>query len=156
MIHLQIPGMEELRLDNLMLDFNGTLAIDGTVLDGVQQRIDALSKHLNVVVVTGDSHGTAKEQLRNFECEVHVIGPDEQGQQKLTFLRSLGENITACIGNGMNDKYVVQAAALGVIVCLQEGASMASAIHADIVCRDILDALDLFLNPLRIVTTLRS
>ena len=156
MIQLTIPGRKELRLENLMLDFNGTLAIDGNVLGGVQQRIKALSDQLSVVVVTGDSHGTAKEQLRGFKCQVHVIGPDGQGQQKLTFLRSLGENVTACIGNGMNDRYVVQVAAVGVIACLQEGAATAATVNADIVCRDILDALDLFLHPLRIVTTLRK
>jgi len=156
MIELNIPGKGELQLDNLMLDFNGTLACDGEVLDGVKERIEALSEKYNVVVVTGDSHGTAKEQLKSFKCAVHVIGPEEQGQQKLKFLRSLGDSVTACIGNGMNDKYVLQAAALGVIVCLQEGAAAASVTNADIVCRDILDALDLFLNPLRIVTTLRT
>ena len=157
MIQLHISGRkEELRLEKLMLGFNGTLAIDGNILDGVEQRINALSEQLRVFVVTSDCHWAARQQLRNCSCEVHVVGQEGLGQEKLTFLRMLGEDVTACIGNGMGDRYVLQAAALGVTVCLQEGTATAAAINSDIVCRDILDALDLFLNPLRIVTTLRK
>jgi soluble P-type ATPase len=38
----------------------------------------------------------------------------------------------------------------------KEGASVKAILNADIVCNNILDALELLMNPLRIVSTLRN
>lgn len=73
----------------------------------------------------------------------------------MAYTAQLGRGNTVCIGNGRNDKLMLQAAALGIAVIGPEGASL-DAIHAaDIVVPDILAALDLLCNPLRLVATLR-
>jgi soluble P-type ATPase len=61
-----------------------------------------------------------------------------------------------CIGNGHNDRLMLQAAALGIAVLQTEGAAMAAVIAADILAPGIADALDLLLHPLRLAATLRS
>jgi soluble P-type ATPase len=46
-------------------------------------------------------------------------------------------------------------AALGIVVIQKEGATVKSLENADIVCNNIIDALELLKNPLRIIATLR-
>ena len=48
------------------------------------------------------------------------------------------------------------AAALGLAVIQREGAAAETLNAADVVCGDILSALELLTNPLRLVATLRS
>ena len=47
-------------------------------------------------------------------------------------------------------------ASLGIAVILAEGASTVSLKAADIVCSDIVSALELLMHPLRLTATLRS
>ena len=35
MIEIDIPGYKTLHLEHLVLDYNGTLAVDGVLIDGV-------------------------------------------------------------------------------------------------------------------------
>ena len=59
MIRLDIPGWGILRLEHLVLDLNGTIALDGEVLAGVPERLPALSESLNIHLVTADTQGRA-------------------------------------------------------------------------------------------------
>jgi soluble P-type ATPase len=51
---------------------------------------------------------------------------------------------------------MVKEAALGIAVIEKEGAAVETLLAADIVCGNILDALELLLNPKRLIATLRS
>ena len=44
MLEVVIPGAETLRLDFLVADFNGTLALDGALLPGVMEALCSLSE----------------------------------------------------------------------------------------------------------------
>ena len=59
MLIVDIPGHDRLELDHLVLDMNGTVALDGTLLDGVSERLDLLRAVLSPVVLTADTHGGA-------------------------------------------------------------------------------------------------
>jgi soluble P-type ATPase len=52
MMEINIPGLKALRLTHLVLDFNGTLACDGKVLEGVRERLEALARELEIHVLT--------------------------------------------------------------------------------------------------------
>jgi len=43
MLEIDIPGYRALRLVHLVLDYNGTLACDGALVDGVGDRLAALA-----------------------------------------------------------------------------------------------------------------
>jgi soluble P-type ATPase len=51
---------------------------------------------------------------------------------------------------------MLRTAALGMAVIQAEGAAAAALKEADVVVTDVRDALDLLLNPLRLVAALRS
>jgi soluble P-type ATPase len=156
MITVNIPGQGELRLAYMILDFNGTMAIDGQLIPGVAERLAALSEKLAIYVVTADTFGTAKASLAGVKCEIAILPATEpQDIAKRTFVQQLGANETVAIGNGRNDRLMLEIAALGIVVIQQEGAARDALLTADVVAPDIVSALDLPANPLRLTATLR-
>ncbi|TKB25626.1 ATPase P [Desulfopila sp. IMCC35006] len=156
MITVQIPGGENLQLSHLVLDYNGTLALDGDLIAGVAEKIRELAIHLQLHVITADTHGTVAEKLKGLPCTLHIIGPDTQDRQKQAYVQSLGAEKVAAIGNGRNDGLMLQTAALGIVLVQREGAGMAAILHADLMCTDIVAAFALLLKPDRLKATLRN
>ena len=54
MIELTIPGRGEIHLQHLVTDVNGTLALDGTLLEGVARRLSGLRDRLTLHLLTAD------------------------------------------------------------------------------------------------------
>jgi P-type E1-E2 ATPase len=156
MIEITVPGYGLLRLEHLVLDYNGTLACDGQLLDGVRQCLEGLAGELEIHVLTADTFGTAKAGLQRIGCELVILPPEDQDSRKLEYVRRLGAERTACIGNGRNDRLMLKEAALGIAVLGEEGTTLEALLAADVVCTSIATALDLLMNPLRLVATLRS
>jgi len=156
MIEVNIPGHATLRLNHLALDYNGTLACDGALIEGVRKRLTVLAERLAVHVVTADTFGKAAEALDGIPCRLTILPAGGQDLAKLRYVAHLGRRMTACVGNGRNDRLMLRAAALGIAVVGPECAAAGALAAADIVAPDILSALDLLLNPLRLVATLRS
>lgn len=155
MIEIAIPGRADLRLSHLVLDYNGTVAWDGELIRGVSERIIDLSKDLSVHVVTADTFGGVKERLEGLPLTVHVLPPGRQSEAKLEYVRGLGPDGCAAVGNGGNDRLMLEEAALGIAVVEGEGAAVETLLAADVAAPDILSALELLLNPLRLRATLR-
>jgi len=156
MIDVSIPGFGRLQLDYLVLDYNGTLAVDGELIPGVAQSLEALSKDVEIHVLTADTFGKVKQAMGGLPCRVSILPEGNQAEGKRDYVVELGGQRTACIGNGRNDRLMLADAALGIAVVLAEGASAAAVSSADIVCTTILDALALLNSPLRMTATLRS
>lgn len=155
-IDIEIPGFAHLRLDHLVLDYNGTLARDGILLDGVKSRVEQLLRRLSVHVVTADTFGSVRAALAHLPCRIAVLPAERQDIGKLNYVERLGTHRTACIGNGRNDRLMLRAAALGIAVIQEEGAAVNALTAAHIVTPDINAALDLLIHPLRLTATLRA
>jgi soluble P-type ATPase len=156
MLEIIIPGYKTLLFHYLVMDYNGTLAQDGFLLDGVKPRLVSLSEKLQIYVVTADTFGLARSQLAGLPCELAVLPVEAQAQAKLAYIQRLGEDQVVAIGNGRNDRLMLQAAALGIAIVQGEGAARETCQAADVLVPDILTALDLLLFPKRLVATLRS
>jgi len=155
MFTVDIPGRGRLEIGHLVLDLNGTLAVDGVVPDAVLERLRALSNDIRVHVVTADTFGTAA-RLRGPDIHVQVLAPGDHVEAKVALVRALGASHTIAIGNGSNDEAMVREATVGIAIVGREGASARSVFAADIVVTHIEDALDLLLAPARLVATLRT
>lgn len=155
MIRINIPNREPMFAESLVLDYNGTLAIDGQQINGVIKLLGKLSEHLSVHVITADTFGTVKETFANTNINVKIIDGKEQGRQKADFVASLKPQSVVAIGNGANDAQMLKLATLGIAVVQAEGASVQALMNADIICTSIIDGLNLLLNPKRIAATLR-
>ena len=156
MIELDVPGFAALSLDHLVLDYNGTLACDGRLLDGVKDALEALAARIQIHVLTADTFGRAEEGLAGVPCRLVVLPAESQDVGKLEYVQRLGAERTVCVGNGRNDRLMLRQAALGIGVIGQEGASAEALLAADVVCVEIIPALKLLLDPLRLTATLRS
>jgi soluble P-type ATPase len=156
MIELNIPGYGHLKLSHLVLDFNGTLAFDGRLHEGVHLQLADLAKHLNIRVVTADTFGTANEELHGVPCHVEVLQPERQAEAKRDIVQRLGADSTVAIGNGRNDAQMMQLAVLAIATIGAEGAAGEALTVADVVVNDIRDALGLLQHQQRLVATLRS
>ena len=139
-----------------MLDFNGTLAVDGRLLTAVKPRLAKLARVLRIHVVTADTFGKARASLRGVDCSLEILRLGGEDRAKARYVHALGMSAVACIGNGRNDRLMLRAAALGIATVQREGAAAETLAAADVVVHDVRDALDLLLAPRRLVATLRS
>lgn len=156
MIDLDIPGLGVYAIKHLVLDYNGTLAQGGNILPGVLDVLGMLVPMVEVHVVTADTFGTAAQQLSGSPVSLTILAEEDQAEAKLDYLRRLGAESAIAIGNGRNDRKMLEAAAIGIITIHKEGASLRALSRADIVTTNILDALELLRYPKRLVATLRS
>ncbi len=156
MLEIDIPGYRKLRLEHLVLDFNGTMACDGELFEGIRERLEALSAQLRIHILTGDTFGKARSQLVGIPCDLSILPVENQDRLKLEYIRRLGPEITVCVGNGRNDRLMLQEAGLGIAVAQAEGAAVQAVLVADVLAPNILAALDLLTHPLRLVATLRA
>lgn len=156
MIRIEIPGYDTLEFQYLVMDYNGTLAIDGHLIPGVAERLRKLAEQLEIHIITADTFGLAGENLKNLPVKLKIISASEQGQQKLLYVQKLGDEQTIAIGNGRNDRLMLAQARLGMATIQKEGAANESVQAANVVVNNINDALDLLLHPLRLKATLRD
>ena len=155
MIKIQIPGREELILSHLILDYNGTIAEDGNIIEGIRPRLDALSRELSIYVITADTHGTAAKKCEGLPLQVLTFPTTEVGRIKAEEAQKLSGGVIT-IGNGFNDIQMSDVADLSICVMGKEGCCGALLMHTDVVVTSIEDALDLLLIPGRLRATLRT
>lgn len=159
-IFLDIPGREPMRLSCLVLDYNGTLALDGELLPGVAPRLEALAAQLSVDVITADTYGTVRRTLaplaKSGVC-VHTL-PAGRPEPEAKRDHLLAREAACCcaVGNGANDALMLAEAGLSIAVVGREGAAVQALLHAQLVVTHINDALDLLLHPQRCKADLRS
>jgi P-type E1-E2 ATPase len=149
---VEIPGGRRLELDHLVLDVNGTLSDRGALLGGVPERVDRLREVVELHLVSGDTFGTLDALAAELDLPASQVAT---GEDKLEVVERLGRERCAVVGNGTNDALVLEAAALGIAVVGPEGASGAAVRSADVLCRTVLEALDLLLDPRALRATLR-
>lgn len=152
-MQIDVPGWGTLRLRYLLLDFTGTLSKCGELLPEVAGRLRELAGKLRIIVASADTFGTAQQALAGLPVEFHLVST---GADKARLIDELGSDNVVAIGNGRNDVAAVKTAVLGIAVIGPEGAAAELVQAADIVVRDILDALNLLIDPRQIIATLRQ
>ncbi|SFD66863.1 HAD family hydrolase [Pseudoalteromonas denitrificans] len=153
---IDIPGRKTVEIQNVLLDFNGTIAIDGKLITGVSAKINSLSHLVNFHVITADTYGTVVKQLRDTNCKIINLSTNKTYTSKCAYLNEIGKTHTLCIGNGYNDRTILKECVLGISLLQSEGLSIEALMAGDIVCKSIMDALCYLDNPKRLIATLRS
>ena len=155
-IRIDIPGWGNIDIENIVIDLNGTIATDGRIAPEVKQKINSLSELAKVYILTADTQGTANEEILGMNAELIKIPEEDSKQGKFDFLKTLNLEMTVVVGNGSNDQLILKEAALGIAVLGDEGVSVSAIKSADIVVKNIQNALDLLLKPKRLIATLRE
>jgi P-type E1-E2 ATPase len=156
MFEITIPSRGLLRLQYLVLDLNGTIALDGQLLSGVSERVKRLRSSLDPWLVSADTQGTLSALAASLEIQVKRLDPGDECKQKAELVDGLGSHSVVAIGNGANDVEMLRQAALGIAVIGGEGLAAKCLTAADIVVPSIAAALDLLIYPRRLLATLRA
>jgi soluble P-type ATPase len=154
MLALNIPGTGRFNFHHLVLDFNGTIAFGGELIPGVAERVKLLSEDVEIHVITADTNGSVAEQCSGLPVTVRVLQSDDHTGEKGRFVLDLDGVI--CMGNGANDEAMFEAADIAISITGREGCATSTLLKSDIVIGNILDAMDLLLNPNRMIATLRK
>lgn len=156
MIRVEIPGrVRPLELTHVVLDFNGTIAVDGVLLPEAAERIRRLKDLVQLHVLTADTYGSVRGQCEGLGVEVHTFPRAGAGLCKRDIVAELKDGV-ACFGNGLNDIPMFGLATLSVAVMEGEGLCGRLVAHADVVVRSAAEGLDLLLCPDRLRATLRN
>ncbi len=155
MIELNIPGRGVVKLEHLVTDVNGTLAIDGRLQDGVSEILLNLSESLIIHLLTADTHGRQRIIDDQLGLKAIRIPPGNEAEAKAEYVHKLGAEHVVSMGQGANDWAMLDAAEIGICVGSPEGMALVALQAADLVVPDIITALGLLENPMRIVASLR-
>jgi soluble P-type ATPase len=155
MIEIQVPGQDVYLLEHLVLDVNGTIAADGRLIEGVTERLLELRRLLQVHMLTADTRGRQAAIDEQLGMRAVRILSEDEAAQKAAFVADLGGEGVCAVGNGAIDAGMLREARLAIAVLGQEGLAIEALNAADVAVPDANAALDLLLNPLRLVATLR-
>jgi len=153
---IEIPHYRTLELKHLVLDYNGTLAKDGILIEEAISLLHALGEHYTIHVITSDTFGTVQAQLEGLDITIKILHSDNHTEEKSDYIQILGAAHCISVGNGSNDRLMLQNAALGIALIGNEGCSTHTLTSSDIICTSIVDALELALSPKRLIATLRQ
>lgn len=152
---IAIPGFGNLQIDHLVCDMNGTLSTDGQVSEEVRSRLALLSTEMQIHILTADTFGTAQAQFNGLPVKLTILSKEEQTQQKMQYIETLGEDQCIAIGNGNNDALMLQRAIIGIAINGIEGAAIKTIQAADLLFNSPTDALDAIIHEKRLVASLR-
>lgn len=156
MIEVKIPGYKNLNIENIVFDYNGTIAVDGVVSEDIKKELKDMSKYLNIHIVTADTYGNVKKQCQGLPVEVQTFPGDNAAVHKKEIVKKLGEQCTAAVGNGINDVEMFKISALAVAVIEEEGCAAQAIMNSHIAVKSIKDLFHMFMKKNRIKATLRA
>ncbi|KLU66192.1 hypothetical protein DEAC_c15910 [Desulfosporosinus acididurans] len=156
MIKLMIPGKGVVALEVLVLDFNGTLALDGNMLESVREHLRRLALLMDIHILTSDTFGTVKRQCQGLPVQVNVLSSSNHTKEKADYVLNFNPDHVVAVGNGANDQLMLEKAFLGIGVIGFEGACTSALLSSDVIVKDIEDAFGLLLKPQRLKATLRQ
>lgn len=153
---INIPGDGTVNIEYVIMDFNGTIAVDGVLKEGVKARINKLAERYKIYVITSDTQGTAERELEGLPITLEIYNTLDAGKCKREAVDRLGGEVCACIGNGRNDLPMFQSAALSIAVLETEGLYTPLLREADLLVKTSEDAIDLLLDAKRLISGLRT
>lgn len=156
MLKYKIPGRKDIEIKNIVFDYNGTIAVDGNIIEGVEESLLKLSKYVKLYILTADTYGTVKDECKNIDAKILTFPRENAGKSKREIVKKLSGEKTICIGNGFNDIPMFKEAIISIAVIEGEGASGELLSQADIVARSIIDAIKIILNESKMKATLRN
>ena len=155
MLVIEVPGGDTLEIKHILLDFNGTIALDGRLIKDVREKINQHSHQVRFHVITADTFGSVKKELEGVDCSRVVIPEANQIKAKQDYLQTLGTAQTIAVGNGANDESMLRDAVLGIAVLGREGLNTRTLDASDIVISNVLDLFGYLENTGRLVACLR-
>lgn len=152
---IDIPRFMRFDIRHIVFDYNGTVAKDGELLDGLPDLFHELAKLYTVHVVTADTFGSVAKELEGIDVRLKILESSDHTKEKKDFVESIGAEQCIAMGNGSNDTRMLERSAIGIAIVGDEGCSTTAMMKSDLVCQNIVDAIELCLHPKRLIASLR-
>jgi len=139
-------NQSSIEIKTIVLDLNGTLAVNGQLVVGVAERIERLKNELGfrLILLSGDQRG-------NGSFIANALGIDfrkaNSREEKECAILEYDCKTTAAIGNARIDIGTFKQAKIAIATLQGEGIHTGILKEVDIIVPSILDALDLFIDP---------
>lgn len=156
MLVYNIPGIGKIEIENVVFDYNGTIAVDGKLIDEAKELIIKLKEYANIYILTADTYGTVKKECMELGVEVLTFPKEMVCLSKKEIVEKLGAEKTICVGNGFNDIEMFKICKISIAVMENEGCSGKLLAYSDIVTKSIKDAINIVLSKNRMKATLRN
>ena len=157
-IGIDIPGFGKRVIRTIISDYTGTLSCRGKLTPGVRPRLRRLVKLVDLEIVTADTYGTARQELRGIAVP-NMLRKKRQDTEKRDFAKEFDLRHVAAFGNGNNDRLLLRAVTNGggiaIAVDNGEGCALDALAHANILIFGAANALDLLLKTNALKATLR-
>lgn len=95
MLEIDIPGRGTFGIRHVVCDYNGTIAADGHLIEGVASRIREITEFAQVSVLTADTFGTVRTECDDLPVDVRVFARDDASACKASIVRELAPKV-AC------------------------------------------------------------
>ncbi len=143
-------------IEHVVFDYNGTLAESGIIRSTTRERVRQLTELFSVHIITADTFGTVVEQMNDLPVTLKILKDTDTGNAKEQYVKALGADITACVGNGRNDICMCRRAVFSIAVIGKEGCYGKLLSVATVAVTSIDDAFVLLLDPLKRKATTRE
>jgi len=145
---------KKIELDSIALDLNGTLAVGGLIKETTKQRISLLKKKgFDFFLISGDARGNASKIAEELGINLFIA---KNSREKLTAVKKIPSKNIIAIGNARIDLGMFKKAKLKIITLQAEGIHTSIILKADIIVPNINDALDLFIDEKRFLSTMKK
>ena len=159
MIRIDIPGFGPREITTVVTDYTGTHAFAGKLRSEVRTRLIELAQQAEIHVLTSDTFGTAERELHDLPVTLHLLTGVKHDEQKRAFVLAKDAAHVAALGNGNNDRLMLEAVrdagGLAIAVDNGEGCAVGALLAAHISVHGSENALDLLLDQDRFRATLR-
>lgn len=155
-MYLNIKGYQAMKIKNILLDYNGTIATDGKLSLEIKEAIQKLSNHLRIHIITANTNESALEELKDMPVDIFIIKGNREDIEKQKYLYEIGNDKTIAVGNGYNDALILKDSIIGIGVIGEEGIAKDAFFNCDIVVKSGLEALELLLKTNRLIATMRK
>ncbi|MBW2991211.1 hypothetical protein KY348_05920 [Candidatus Woesearchaeota archaeon] len=150
----EIHNAEPMELDTIVLDLNGTLAVNGVIPKGVPEKLEKLRKlGFKILLFTGNVRNDADKLCGDLGIE-YKIALTSDDKEKL--MKKLGISNCVAIGNARADIGTFKHAKLSILTLQAEGIHTGAIEHVDVIVPSINDAFDFLLSKATFNATMRE
>jgi len=153
---INVPETGKYEIENIVFDYNGTIAINGEIISGVLEKIVKLTELFNVTIITADTFNTVRKAFKGTNVNIHVIDNENGTIQKKEFIKNIGSNKTIALGNGRNDQLMLKEAIISIAILNDEGVSLKALNNADFLLKDINHFFEMIEEPKKLIAILRK
>ncbi len=129
------------------------------MVPGVRERLLSLADLIEIHVITADTFGFARDELKGIPLTHHRLEGSDHDIQKREYGQKLGLRHCAVLGNGNNDRLLLKAArelgGVAIAVDNGEGCAIDALLNSNLFITGAVKALDLLVEPKGCKATLR-